>query len=288
MNATNFITLNTVENLNNLTQDSSVMPQILSKDEIQRIAPMVYYKEPTNPHLSKYYTMASTETVIDDIKRLGWEVVNCRIPRRTRRHTFGSMHMVVFQNPAVKVVKDDNVVVAYPRIILTNSHDGFCSFRFRVGLYRPDTDTFLIITSKNEDNFTIRHMGYTFEELRNLVNMAVDSIPTHIEVINKMRSRELTDDERRKLALAAIRSRRNDPEYECSNVILDMMLEPTRPEDAGNDLWTAFNIIHEKVMEGMFQFTGKNGKLRKARKITSIGKEISLNQSLFDAAASLI
>jgi hypothetical protein len=51
-------------------------------------------------------------------------------------------------------------------LFLTNSHDGFNSFQFRVGIYRLVCSNGLVVADEEFSAFRIRHKGYTFAELR--------------------------------------------------------------------------------------------------------------------------
>jgi hypothetical protein len=61
------------------------------------------------------------------------------------------------------------------------------------------------------------------------------------------------------------------------------LLEATRDEDHGNDLWAVFNRVQEKILGGSF----KSGK-RKTRSVTSFQKDIELNEQLFKLAGSYL
>ena len=62
------------------------------------------------------------------------------------------------------------------------------------------------------------------------------------------------------------------------------MVEPTRPEDRGTDLWSVFNVIQEKITQGMFSYTA-GSKVRKARKIKNFKQDLDLNAKLYELAA---
>jgi hypothetical protein len=64
---------------------------------------------------------------------------------------------------------------------------------------------------------------------------------------------------------------------------LEDILNPVRREDYGNDLWSVFNVVQEKIMDGGFQYSSGN-KVRKARKIKNFKQDIDLNSKLFDLA----
>ena len=98
---------------------------------------------------------------------------------------------------------------AFPRILLTNSHDGMQAFKFSVGIFRLVCSNGLVVADEQFSNFKIKHKGYTFAELREVVNQAVEDLPARVEVLNKMKARTLTQDEKNKLALDAMLIRAN-------------------------------------------------------------------------------
>jgi hypothetical protein len=61
----------------------------------------------------------------------------------------------------------------------------------------------------------------------------------------------------------------------------------TRPEDKGNDLWSIFNVIQEKILDGNFNYISGT-KLRKARKVKNFKQDLEINQKLFAMAAEFI
>ena len=71
------------------------------------------------------------------------------------------------------------------------------------------------------------------------------------------------------------------------NIDLDLLLEPTRPEDKGSDLWSVFNVIQEKILDGDFTYMS-GAKIRKARKVKNFKQYLEINQKLFAMAAELI
>ena len=69
---------------------------------------------------------------------------------------------------------------------------------------------------------------------------------------------------------------------------IEDILEPTRDEDKGNDLWKVFNIVQEKVTQGGFSAALRGAKVRKVRKIKSFEKDLKVNKELFQLATSLL
>ena len=267
--------------------------KFLTKDEIREKAPYIFATEVTNPNVSKKYTFASTETIIDDMAKLGWGVVDCKQQRANKRSKIRSFHMVAFQNPNVYIEKDGEngvEVDCYPRIILTNSHDGFHAFKFMVGLFRLVCSNGLVIATDEFANIAIRHANYEFDELRRLVASAIQEVGAQVTVMNEMQETVLNDEQQRSLAIEALRIRKGakaDEKFTVSDETVEDVLTPVREADNANDLWTVFNRLQEKMMTGDYQMISpKNGRKRKARAIKGLAKDLSLNQELFRVAAS--
>jgi hypothetical protein len=66
------------------------------------------------------------------------------------------------------------------------------------------------------------------------------------------------------------------------------LLNPTREEDNGNDMWSVYNVIQEKIIHGMFDVYGVRGKVRKARKIKNFKQDTQVNQELYQLALSYV
>jgi hypothetical protein len=267
----------------------------LTKEEIKQEAPLVFADAPTNPDVSGKYLFVNTETIIDDLEKLGWLPVQAA-QRKARKAegTIFSKHMVAFQNPDIQITSSDGDN-AYPRILLTNSHDGMQAFKFSVGIFRLVCSNGLVVADEQFSDFKIKHKGYSFEELRNVVRQAVEDLPNKVQVMNDMKDRVLTQEEKNKLAVDAMLIRAGikpnsdkAKEFEYDAETIEDILEPKREADKGNDLWKVFNVVQEKITQGDFHAALTGAKVRKVRKIKSFEKDMKVNKELFKLATALI
>lgn len=263
----------------------------LSETELHDLCPMAFKTAPTNPNVSDKYVHATTIDVVRDMERLGWKPVEAK-QQRLRKGGSGirSFHMIAFENPDV-YIKKDGEKEAMVRIILTNSHDGFNSFKFMCGLFRFVCSNGLVVADMQFANISIRHINYDFNELKGVVAGMIEKIPVVVDKINTMTTILLTDEQKMQLARETYRIRKGIGEGEKVNVddnTLNEILAPVRDEDKGNDLWTVFNLCQEKMIRGGFKVKGKNGKTRKSRSITSIKKDIEYNELLWSAAEKYV
>ena len=260
----------------------------LTKDQIRNSSPLVFADAPTNPDVSNKYLFVNTETIIDDLDKLGWKPVQAAQRKaRKKEGTIFSKHMVAFQNPDIQITSEDGDN-AYPRILLTNSHDGMQAFKFSVGIFRLVCSNGLVVADEQFSDFKIKHKGYSFDELRNVVRQAVEDLPNKVKIMNDMKNRILTEDEKRKMALDAMLIRAGVKELKYDEETITDILDPKREEDKGDDLWRVFNVIQEKITQGDFHAALTGAKVRKVRKIKSFEKDMKVNKELFKLATALV
>ena len=279
-----------------ITNFNKGLDNYLSKDQLREICPIAFESEPTNPNVTKKYLFVNTEQIIDDLDKLGWKPVTAAMRKSRGKETIFSKHMVTFQNPDIKITGTDGDD-SYPRIIMTNSHDGLQAFKFSVGIFRLVCSNGLVVADEKFSEFKIRHKGYSFSELRDVVSQAVKDLPSKVEVLNKMKNKILTKDEKEKLALDAmlIRAGITPDSDKAKKFVYDQetiedILDPKRKEDKGDDLWKVFNVVQEKITQGEFHaaLKGAETKVRKVRKIKSFEKDLQVNKKLFKLATALV
>ena len=257
----------------------------LTTEQIAAMAPAVLETGVSSKVSSKYIHVPTID-LIGDMATMGWNVVDAK-QRKTRKNEAGgsfSKHMVVFRNDDV-VIKSEDGEVVYPQILLSNSHDGLSSFQFRAGLFRLICSNGLVIATKDFGSMTIRHKGYSFEELKKTVMGLVESLPVTVETLNKFREVTLTEEQKAEMALAALGIRFGEGGAE---VTAEEILKPVRSEDEGNDLWTVFNVIQEKMVRGGFKYKASTGRNKTARSIKNFNRDIELNEKLYELAESFI
>jgi len=259
----------------------------LTKEQIQKVAPLALASAPTNDRLSGKYLHINTENIIDDMTKLRWLPVEAAQRKSKATGTLFSKHMVSFQNPEIKI-KGKNGDDAYPRILLTNSHDGFNSFQFRVGIFRLVCSNGLVVADEQFTCFKLRHKGYTFEELQLIINTTIEDLPNRVQVFNRMQVRMLTQEEKRQLAIDAMQLRTNVIDAKWDEETITDVLEPLRDADKGEDLWSVFNVIQEKITQGGYKAALQGAKVRKVRKIKSFERDLNINQQLFRLATTLL
>ena len=258
----------------------------LNDAEIREQAPSVFSEKPSK-EVSKHYTHIPTTKVINDMRTLGWDVVDAKEVSARKANTKGfQKHLVVFRNPDVVIDGEDGDTV-FPQILLTNSHDGKNSFTFTAGLFRMICENGLVISDTQFEDVKMRHMGYSFDELQVQIREMVEKLPLTVESMNKMKSVELEQVKAVEFAKKALETRFTDQELNRLTINIDELLTPVRPEDAGDDLWSIFNVVQEKIIEGDFEYS-IGSKVRKARQIKNFKQDQKINKELFSLALEYV
>jgi hypothetical protein len=258
--------------------------EFLTNEQVKRIAPSVFTATAAS-HVSQHYTHIPTSVIVDDMKQLGWQVVDAK-EVKARKGVGFQKHLIVFRNPEVVINGTDGDDV-FPQILLTNSHDGKNAFTFTAGLFRMVCENGLVISTEQFEDVKMRHLGYTFEELQVKIREMVERLPLTVESMNKMKSIQLNEKQAVEFALKALATRFNEDEMKRITVDAKELLKPVRKEDEGSDLWSIFNVVQEKILDGDFNYVAGN-RSRKARRIKNFNQDLKINKELFAVAAKYI
>lgn len=258
-------------------QGEGLSDQFLSEDDIKQMCSFAFCETPTNEKVSDKYVMMTSMDVVRDLAKLGWYPVRAA-QRKAQKNRSGasrfSFHQIWFQNPNVYITRDTGdgeVVDCYPRVILINSADGCNSLRFGVGLYRVICSNGLVCSSQNLAEFSVRHIHYSFEYVKELIQRVMMELPNQVAEMNRMREITLSESQRMDFAKRVWSLRTNVPVEEIKEddeTFLDM-LDPVREEDKGTSLWDTYNVLQEKVVKGGF-FSAKKEDTKKPRKVRQI------------------
>jgi hypothetical protein len=254
--------------------------QFLTKEQIQSKAGSVFTTHGSQ-NTSEKYTHIPTAKVVEDMELLGWGVVDAKEVKARKGIGF-QKHLLVFRNNDLQITSENGDTV-WPQILLTNSHDGKNAFTFTAGLFRLICENGLVVSTQQFEKMKIRHMGYSFEELQVTIRSMVEKLPLTVEALNKFKSVELGQEQALEFAKKAITTRFSEEEIESVNIDFEELLRPTRKEDEGQDLWSVYNVVQEKIIHGMFNYSS-GVKVRKARKIKNFEQDMKINEQLFEMA----
>jgi len=254
----------------------------MTTDEIRSKANSIFAAKGAET-TSQHYSHIPTFKIIEDMELLGWRVVDVK-QIKARKNAGYQKHLVVFRNNDIIIDGKDGDTV-FPQILLTNSSDGKNAFTFRAGLFRLICENGLVISTQDFADLKIRHMGYDFEELQKTISAIVEKLPLTVESMNKFKQTQLEEEQILQFAKEALTVRFGEDEMKRITIDYNEFVKPIRKEDEGSDLWSVFNRVQEKVLEGDFEY-GYATKTRKARRIKNFNQDIALNSKLYELATN--
>jgi len=282
------------------TQKKVENHQALNDDEIKLLCPVAFKDKMTKAEinrlgLSKYYSFVPTMNVVNDLRALGYEVVDAKQVSARKKSTRGyQKHMLTFEHPKYKVEGREE----YPQILLTNSHDGGNAFTLSAGIFRLVCSNGLVIKTEDYGSARLVHKGYSFEAVQKLVKEFETTVSEVLNKITEMKKVQLTKDQQIEFAKQAALLRFKAKSYNENNIAdviqIDDLLHAERPEDKGNGLYEVFNRVQESLINGKYMYasSGKvnaeGTKIRKGRPIKNFKQNIEVNKKLSELAFELV
>jgi hypothetical protein len=291
--------------------------QALNDKELEYLCPVAFKSTMTQNEisklgLSKHYSFVPTINVVNDLRALGYEVVDAKQVKARKKSTNGyQKHMITFEHPKYKLDQVNEVEISdgktetqvkkpteYPQILLTNSHDGGNAFTLSAGIFRLVCSNGLVIKTEDYGSARLVHKGYSFEAVQKLVKEFEETVGEVLNKITAMKKVELTKEQQIEFAKKAALLRFTAKSYNEDNIAdvvdIDDLLNVERKEDAGNGLYEVFNRVQESIVQGKYLYaaSGKvkdaDAKTRKARPIKNFKQSIDVNKKLSALAFELV
>ena len=274
--------------------------QALNDEDIKYLCPVAFKDKMTKAEinrlgLSKHYSFVPTMNVVNDLRALGYEVVDAKQVKARKKSTNGyQKHMLTFEHPKYKVEGKEE----YPQILLTNSHDGGNAFTLSAGIFRLVCSNGLVIKTEDYGSARLVHKGYSFEAVQKLVKEFEETVSEVLNKITEMKKVQLTKEQQIEFAKQAALLRFKAKSYNEDNIadVVDIndLLNVDRKEDAGNGLYEVYNRVQESLVKGKYLYasSGKvnaeGTKVRKGREIKNFKQSIDVNKKLSELAFELV
>ena len=286
--------------LNRSIESKRVNHDAFTDAEIKHVCPVamkgrMQKTEVAKLGLSEHYSFVPTIKVVNDLRTMGWEVVDAVQVKSRKKSTNGyQKHMLTFEHPNYRIEGAEE----FPQLLLTNSHNGENAFQLSAGIFRLVCSNGLVIKSEDYGSQRLIHKGYSFEAVREMVNEFVGQIDETLTKITAMKTVKITTEQQVEFAKQAALLRFKSKSYNEENignvVDLDNLLEATRPEDDGDGLWEVYNRVQESLVNGGYNYasTGnlnaEGSKTRKARPIKNFQQSIEVNERLSKLAFAMV
>ena len=249
----------------------------LTDQELLAQAPTLFTQEPHFEVSDKYHFIPTID-VINEIKSHNWypTAVQEASVKEVSKNGY-QKHLVRFRHFEDLLNPRENAM----ELLLFNSHDRSTAFSISAGIYRFVCANGLVIADSVFESHTIKHIGDRDNDVKGAIEGIVSFKPQLESKIDTFSSIVLSTQEKLSFAKSSI-SFRFDKHLEIDPYDL---LVPHRIEDEKNDLYTTLNVIQENLLRG--NISGKNretGRRFTSKQITSIGKDVEVNQSLWNMA----
>ncbi len=249
----------------------------LTHTELMTQAPALFTEEPHYEASDKYH-FVSTIDVINEIKALNWYPTSVQQSSVKDDDKEGyQRHLVRFRHFDDLLNPKENAV----ELLLFNSHDRSTAFSISAGIYRFVCANGLVIADSVFESYKIKHIGERENDIHNAINNITAFKPLLQDKINIFESIQLSQAEQESFARLSL------PLRFSGHLQVDHkdLLVPHREEDMKDDLYTTLNVIQENLLRGNISGTNKEtGRRFTSREITSIGKDVDVNQGLWNIA----
>ena len=249
----------------------------LTHAQLHELAPALFTKEPHHDVSDKYHFIPTIE-VITHITQYGWHPVSVQEAsvRDLDKEGF-QRHLVRFRHFDDLLNPKENAV----ELLLFNSHDRTTAFSISAGIYRFVCANGLVIADSIFEAYKIKHIGERDDDVATAIEQIVQFKPLLEHKIESFGSIVLQESEKRSLARAALPLR-----FEAHlEVDPDDLIIPHREADQKDDLYSVMNVVQENLLRG--NLSGVNtetGRRFTSKEITSIAKDVEVNQGLWNIA----
>ena len=253
----------------------------LSNERIAQFAPSVFAEE-AHASRSDRYAYISTARVLEGLRNEGFEPMavgqtRCRdaSKREFTKHLLRFRHRDSLQGGLV-------VGQEVPELVLVNSHDGASAYNLMGGIYRLVCSNGMIVGNTSSE-VKVRHSGNVVGNVIEGSFEVIDSIKRVIPVIEDWKRLDLTYEQRKAYAEAALGLRWDMDE--AGNVQAPIsatsLLSARRFEDRGDSLWLTYQKAQENLIRGGLRGEGSTGRRMTTRAVASVTENVKLNKALW-------
>ena len=250
---------------------------IINEDMLRRQAPAVFATSANEERTSDRYTFIPTTSVIETLQEDGWEAWDAKQVRSRKWEDIHAKHIVRMRRQ--KVEERTKVGDSFVELLIVNSHNGLQTYNLHAGIFRMVCSNGLILGDENYGKVKVKHIGYSPDDVIAASQKLVASTHEIYQTRDNWNRQELDLSERRQFFADAAALRWESPTEDT----IRQVGQARRVQDAGDDLWSIYNVAQENLTRAGWVDPKTR---RKARKITSISRDVDLNSQLWDLAAN--
>lgn len=266
-------------------RSSSVLssPVPLTDDQIRRVAPAIFAPH-KHESRSERYVYVSSEQVLNGLRNEGFlPYMVAQGGSRIEGKAEFTKHMMRLRRVDQKPI--DGVM---PEIIWIGSHDGTSSDQIMSGMFR-----FIclnsMVTGNVRNDIRVRHSGNP-DRIRDKIIEGVYTVLSDFDRIEDQRqvmaATEFSQSEQLVFAQEALKLRWQPDENGNSTAPINPedLNRPARAADLGNDGFTLFNRVQERLVRGRQEGINAAGKRVVTRELRSIDSVVDVNRELWALA----
>jgi hypothetical protein len=271
------------------TELTSIGYKITSMEDLKEQVPAAFATS-YHPERSERYSLFSTAEFLDTLSKLGWT------PYSAKQQGTGpyARHIIRLQNPDLGYipVKGDKIK---PHLMIDNSHNGFTKGQIHMGLFRLVCTNGLVVGIPGlHSSIKFKHMGLDQAQIMNLIAETSEQYRTIGSHIEDMQQIIMSEDDKLEFAVSALALRepnrfiKADKTADFDTIVKLMdpkdIYKPVRPQDEANDLWTVFNVVQERTINGLYERKTERGYKGSPKMITNVARHLTYNQKLWTLA----
>jgi hypothetical protein len=227
-----------------LTGSTRVNSPFLAHDDLIAY-PSIMATHPAG-RTSSRYTFIPTTRVIEQLERSGFYPVKCQESKANEERKGFQKHLVRFRQPGASPIGIDQI---FPEIVLTNSHDAGAAFILMAGLFRLVCTNGMIVGESLAAPIRINHVGYKDQAVREAVAMIGEQLPRVMDRADQFKALEMTPADREVFGFNALRIKYGDEAVATRSFEIPALMEPRRAADRMDNLWAAYNVVQERLVE---------------------------------------
>lgn len=278
---------------NNLSL-TSVGYRVANKEELKSVAPAAFAGD-HHPERSDRYSFVSTEELVDTLTQNGWDLFSAK---QNGANPF-SRHIIRFTSSKLGYfdLKGDKVK---PQVILDNSHNGGSPAQLWAGLFRLVCSNGLVVAMPGlYTNIVLKHVGINRDELKKTLEMVSDQYSLVGSHIAEMQEVDMDAQKSAEFAMKAIAIREPhtfinpDGTINTKKVLastnIKNVLTPIRGEDKATNLWTVFNVVQERMVNGGVERISFGNNRRSVTKgISNAARNVEYNRAIWELAETFM
>ena len=258
-------------------------------EDLQKLVPAAFSNSP-HPERTDRYSLFSTVQFLEAFEKLGWT------PYSAKQHGSNpySRHIIRLHNPDMGYIPVFGDKIK-PHLMLDNSHDGYTPGQIHLGLFRLICENGLVIGIPGlNSTVKFRHVGLNQKEMIQIIAETAEQYRSIGDHVYDMQQVIMNVDQKEDFVMKTLGIREparflNEDGTINRKVLLESLdprelFKPIRPQDEKDDLWTIFNVIQERTVQGLFEMKSATGRKSSPRTITNAARHLDYNRKLWKLA----